>query len=169
MLALVAALAVKAAVSQVTIFSDRARVVRAADVSVDGRAAVELPLLPDSVDAASIRVEASGAEVRKVDVQHVQPDDFPADEARELLAKLEKMDDQIALNDAERGQLGAQLAALRRVTPSIRNEPLKPQPKLNARGWQEALAFAQDEEQSLRGRIREREEKRRDLGREREV
>ena len=56
MIALLAALAVKAAVSQVTIFSDRARVVRGGDVAVDGRTAVELPLLPDSVDATSIRV-----------------------------------------------------------------------------------------------------------------
>src|SRR5438876_4332012 len=169
MLALVAALAVKAAVSQVTIFSDRARVVRAADVAVDGRASVELPLLPDSVDASSIRVEASGAEVRKVDLQHVQPDDFPADEARELLAKLEKLDDQINLNDSERNELTAQLASLRRVTPQVKDEPLKQRPRLNARGWQEALSFAQDEEQSLRARIRDRQEKRRDLQRERDM
>src|SRR5256885_111235 len=93
MIALLAALAVKAAVPHVTLFSDRARVVRTADVPLAAGARVELPLLPDSVDASSIRVESTGAEVQKVDVEHVTPEEFPAAEARELLGKLDRIDD----------------------------------------------------------------------------
>src|SRR4051794_14061942 len=169
MLALLTALAVKAAVSQVTVFSDRARVQRVADVQVDGRTPVELPLLPDSVDAGSIRVEASGAEVRKVDIQHVQPDEFPVDEARQLLAQLEKLDDALALIDRERADITAQIGALGRINPVVKDEPLKPRPKLNPRGWDEALGFAQDEEQALRAKLRDRDQKRIDMVRERET
>src|SRR5438270_545125 len=86
--ALLVAAAVKAAVSQVTIFSDRARIQRTAEVEVQGRTKAELPLLPDTVFPDSIRLEATGAEVQKLDIEHVQPDEFPVTEARELLTKL---------------------------------------------------------------------------------
>src|SRR5947199_9728941 len=110
MIAIVAVLAVRAAVSQVTVYGDRARVERTAEVTLDGATRAELPLLPESVDASSIRVDASGAEVRKVDIEHVEPDEFPAGEARELLTKLEKIDDQLSLLAAEHGQLQQHLA-----------------------------------------------------------
>ena len=126
---LLAALAVKAAVSQVTIYGDRARVVRASDVDVAGKARVELPLLPDSIDAGSIRVEATGAEVQKVDIQHVEPDEFPAGEARELLGKLDQIDDRLRKLADDRGELQQHLAALRKISPAVAEEPLRPRPK----------------------------------------
>jgi hypothetical protein len=68
MLALVlAALSVNAPVSSVTVYGDRARVVRSADVALTGSIRVELPLLPIKVDPGSIRLEAAGAEVRQVE------------------------------------------------------------------------------------------------------
>ena len=168
MIALLAVVSLKAAVSQVTVYGDRARVERSADVAIDGEARVELPLLPEMVDVSSIRVEATGGEVRKVDVEHVEPDDFPAGEARELLGKLEKIDDQLALLADEHGQVEQQIAGLRRIAPAVPEEPLKPRPKLAARNWTEALAFAADEEQSLRARLRDSEQKQAALRRERE-
>jgi hypothetical protein len=168
MIGLLAALAVKAAVTQVTVYGDRARVVRAGEVAVQGTARAELPLLPDSVDTSSIRVEASGAEVRKVDIEHVEPDEFPAGEARELLAKLEALDDQGARLVDERGQVEKHLAALAKIAPAVPEEPLRPRPKLNPRSWAEALAFAQDEEQALRARLRDSELRVLELGRQRE-
>src|SRR3954465_8771921 len=134
MLALFAALAVKAAVTQVTVFGDRARVVRAAEVDVAGRTRVELPLLPDSVDSGSIRVEAEGAEVQKVDIQHVQPDEFPVGEARELLNKLDDIDDKLRKLGDDRNELQQHLNALRKITPAAPEEPLRPRPKLNPAG-----------------------------------
>src|SRR5262249_28857006 len=132
---LLIALAVKAAVSQVTIYGDRARVVRGADVDVKGATRVELPLLPDSVDAGSIRVEAEGAGVQKVDIQHVVPDEFPAGEARDLLGKLDAIDDKLRKLADDRSQLQQHLAALRKIAPAAPQEPLRPRPKLSAGGW----------------------------------
>lgn len=115
-LGFVAAAAVQWAVSQVTVFSDRARVVRTTHAAA-GK--VELPLLPDSVDPDSIRVAAAGAEVQRIDVAHVEPDAFPADEARALLVKLEKVDDRIALAAAERDDDARSLDELRRISPQL--------------------------------------------------
>ena len=180
-LALVTALAVQtaveAAVSQVTIYSDRARVVRTADLSVEGTTRAELPLLPDSVDTSSIRLEVSGAsssglargvEVQKLDIAHVEPDDFPLGEARELLGRLEKIDDQLALLADQQAELRQHLAAIRAIAPQVEDDSLKPRPKLNPRGWAEALGFAQDAEQSVKARLREAAQKSDDLRRERQ-
>ncbi|MFN2548862.1 MAG: DUF4139 domain-containing protein [Myxococcales bacterium] len=169
MLLLLAALAVKAAVSQVTIYGDRARVVRASDVEVSGRTRVELPLLPDTVDAQSIRVEAEGAEVQKVDIQHVQPDEFPVGEARQLLDKLDSVDDNLRKLADDRSELQQHLSSLRRIVPAVPSESLRPRPKLNAGGWAAALSFAQDEEQSLQARIRDAGLQMADLQRERQA
>ena len=169
--------AVKAAVSQVTIYSDRARVVRTADLSVEGTTRAELPLLPDSVDTSSIRLEVSGAsssglargvEVQKLDIAHVEPDDFPLGEARELLGRLEKIDDQLALLADQQAELRQHLAAIRAIAPQVEDDSLKPRPKLNPRGWAEALGFAQDAEQSVKARLREAAQKSDDLRRERQ-
>src|SRR5258708_3609491 len=142
LLALLAAVAVKAAVSQVTVYSDRARVVRTAEVPLQGSMRAELPLLPDTVDTGSIRLEAKGAEVQKLDIQHVQPDEFPLTEARELLAKLEAIDDQLALLADEQSGLQQHLAAIRKIEPQVKDEPLKPRPKLNPKGWAEAQGLS---------------------------
>ena len=167
-LALVAAAAVQAAVSQVTLYSDRARVVRTADLPVDGTARAELPLLPDSVDASSIRLEAKGVELQKLDIAHVEPDDFPLGEARDLLTRLEKIDDQLALLADQQAELQQHLAAIRAIAPQVKDEPLKPRPKLNPRGWAEALGFAQDQEGSTKALLRAAAQKSDDLRRERQ-
>jgi len=88
LLSLAALAAIDAPVREVTVYSDRARVVRAASLTVNGVQAVELPLLLETVDTNTLRVEAQGAEVRRVDVAFVDAKDVPADEAKALLAKL---------------------------------------------------------------------------------
>src|SRR4051812_22399296 len=109
---ILAAAALHAAVSHVTIYGDRARVERTAEVAVDESARVELPLLPDSVDPSSILLRATGAEVERIDVQHVEPDDFPADDARKVLAQLDDVDDRTRAANLEREALRAQVARL---------------------------------------------------------
>ena len=168
LIALLTALAVEAAVSQVTLYSDRARVVRTADLRVDGTARAELPLLPDSVDTSSIRLEARGVALQKLDIAHVEPDDFPLGEARTLLGQLEKIDDQLALLADQQSELAQHLAAIRSIAPQVKDEALRPLPKLNPRGWAEALGFAQDEEQAVKARLRETTQKAEDLLRERQ-
>ena len=46
----------EAPITSVTVYSDRARVVRTATLNVSGTQRVELPRLPDFVDPGSIRV-----------------------------------------------------------------------------------------------------------------
>ena len=167
-LALLAAVAVQAAVSQVTVYSDRARVTRTSEVPVDGTARVELPLLPDSVDTSSIRLEARGAEVQKLDIAHVEPDAFPLGEARELLTRLEKIDDQLLLLADQQAELQQHLAAIRAIAPKVPDEPLKPRPKLNPRGWGEALGFALDQEAATKAALRQAGQRSDDLRRERQ-
>ncbi|MCP3136456.1 mucoidy inhibitor MuiA family protein [Pyxidicoccus xibeiensis] len=106
-----------APITAVTVYSDRARVVRTATLTLSGTQRVELPRLPDLVDPESIRVEAQGAEVSSVDVRPASAPPFPRQEATKLLATLDGLDDTIARVEAERAALALQLAALRRVQP----------------------------------------------------
>ena len=77
--------AVDAPITSVTVYSDRARVVRTAQLTVSGTQRVELPTLRGTVDASSIRVEAEGAEVTRVDLRPVGPEALVPSEARKVL------------------------------------------------------------------------------------
>ncbi len=165
-----ASLPVEAPVTSVTVYSDRARVVRTAQVALSGAQKVELPLLNGTVDLSSIRVEASGGEVRRVDIGPVQDDEFAPDEARKLLTQLEKLDDDVARANAELSEQRQQVNALHRLNPTVpAGDPLKPTPKLNAAGWAAASAFSADREAKSEARARELEGRLRDLGIERSV
>lgn len=169
MTAILVAAAVQAAVSQVTVFGDRARVERTCTVALDGNTRVELPLLPDAVDPDSIRLATSGGELQRIDVQHVDPDDFPVGEARELLTQIDRADDRLQLAGSERDALRQQISALGRIAPKVQDEdPLRPRPRLNPKGWSEALAFTQAEGDRLRARARDVEQRVLDLRDERE-
>jgi len=56
--------AVQAPITSVTVYGDRARVVRATSFALTGVQTVEFPLLHGNVDPASIQVEATGAQVQ---------------------------------------------------------------------------------------------------------
>ncbi|HET9451146.1 MAG TPA: DUF4140 domain-containing protein, partial [Aggregicoccus sp.] len=85
--------AIEAPVTDVTVFSDRARVVRTARVSLSGTERLELPLLREGVDPESIRVEADGAEVLRVDIRPVSRAAFAAEPAHKVLLELERLED----------------------------------------------------------------------------
>src|SRR5690349_11631364 len=93
----IAALAVDAPVTAVTVYSDRARVTRTASLDLSGRRRVQLPIVPDSVDPASIRLEAEGADIERVEIGRISSEDYPHDRARKLLSSLEALDDRLAL------------------------------------------------------------------------
>src|SRR5205823_8467287 len=118
LLALGALLAADAPVSSVTVYSDRARVTRTATVSVSGTQKIELPLLNEKADASSIRVEAQGADVARVDIERLEDDQLPADEARKLLDQLDKLDDDLARVRAEAAAYSAPPQPLERLSPS---------------------------------------------------
>ncbi len=165
------ATAIDAPITSVTVYSDQARVVRTAQLTVSGTQRVELPTLLGAVDASSIRVEAEGAEVARVDLRPVSPDALTATEARKVLDALERLEDQLARNRAEREACSAQLTALQalRPTPAPEGERDKnPPPRLDPSGWNAATTFLLDSTGKLQARLRELETRARELELERE-
>ena len=163
------ALVVPAKVTEVTVFNDRARIVRSASVELSGPRLVELAILPDSVDPGSIRLEARHAEVRQVDLGRVDESEFPAGPAKLLLDKLEKLDDQLTVAGRERLEHLGQLGLLRKIHPQLAEaEAMKPAPKLNASGWAQSLAFIDGGLVRAQARVRELDQKVIDLSLERE-
>ncbi|WP_395810221.1 mucoidy inhibitor MuiA family protein [Archangium minus] len=169
--------AVDAPVTSVTVYSDRARVVRTARVALSGSQRVELPLLYGSVDPSSIRVEAQGAEVTRVDIRPVQSDVLPPTEARRLITELERLDVQIAQVRAEREAYTAQLSALDQVRPavSLEGEGSAPLPvkvsrqdssRLDASGWRAATDFVVETTARLQAKLREVNQREEALDRE---
>ena len=169
-LASLAVVTASAPITSVTVYSDRARVTRSAAVSVDGTARVELPLLVDGVDPSTIWVEASGAEVQRVDIAHVDAGEFPRDEARELLSKIEKLDDQLARAHGERAAAESLLKIVEQLRPvAATADNLRPLAKLNPNGWSAVFALRRDLGRSpADAAARPRREALTDLGRERE-
>ncbi|HSP81592.1 MAG TPA: DUF4139 domain-containing protein, partial [Myxococcaceae bacterium] len=150
--------AVDAPVDSVTVYSDRARVVRTARLSVSGSQRVELPLLLGAGDPSSIRVEDEGAEVVSVDLRPVDEEALPTTEARRLVAELERLEDQLAQARAEREVYAGQLAALGRVKPTASapsESDAKRPSRLDASGWSTAADFLVGSTARLQEKVRE--------------
>jgi hypothetical protein len=169
--------AVDAPVTSVTVYSDRARVVRTARVGLSGTQRVELPLLYGTVDPDSIRVEAQGAEVTRVDIRPVESEALPATEARRLVTELERLDDQLSQVRAERDAYTAQLTALGRVRPVASDESVSAAPghakgapqgpsRLDASGWRAATDFVVETTARLQAKLREVSQREEALDRE---
>jgi hypothetical protein len=152
----VLAAAVEAPITDVTVFSDRARVVRTVTLSTSGAQRIELPTLPQSVDPRGIRVEATGAELKNVELTRLEDDALPSDEAKKLIVALQQTDDELAKASGEAAALNQQIATFNRIAPMTPGgDPLKPAPKLNAAGWPAAMAFVADELAKAQLRLRE--------------
>ncbi|HEX8705315.1 MAG TPA: mucoidy inhibitor MuiA family protein [Myxococcaceae bacterium] len=161
--------AVDAPITSVTVYSDRARVVRTAQLTVSGTQRIELPALRGTVDSASIRVEAEGAEVTRVDLRTLSAEALTTTEARKVLDTLDKLDDQLSRTRAEREAASAQLSALQslRPTPNTETEPNKAlPPRLDPSGWNTATAFLVDNTTRLQARLRELDQRTEQLQRE---
>ncbi len=150
--------ATDAPITQVTVFTDQARVTRVGSTSLSGNAVFEFPPLPDLADVSSIRVEASGAEVRRVDIERVEPEKLRTSDAKAVIADLEKLDLEVSRLNEERSITAAQRDSLQRLAPQApANEPLKPPTKLNASGWLASAAFVADQLGRVQGKLRESE------------
>jgi hypothetical protein len=147
----------EAPITAVTVYSDRARVVRTATLNVSGTQRFELPRLPDLVDPDSIRVEAQGAEVSSVDVRPASAPPFPEEQARKVLGTLDTLDQSIARLEAERAAYTLQVTALRRVQPV---KPDEDEPRTTApAAWGIAAAFLVDTAAKLEQRLLELEDR----------
>jgi hypothetical protein len=157
--------AVEAPITSVTVFSDRARVTRTAAVALSGRQQVDLPLLGERVDGSSIRLDSRNAEVQTVDLRWVVGDEaFPLTEAREVLAALEAVDGDIVRARRDRN-LHAGFDLMRLLEPAVPglNAP-RPAARLSAAGWGRVTAFSRDWTEKQQARVRELDERLRDLG-----
>lgn len=162
--------ALDAPVTQVTVFTDQARVVRTAQVQVAGALTLELPVLRDTVDPGSIRVEAQGAEVRRVDIERLSPEKMRTDEAKAVIAELEKVDTELMRLNGERSVLFEQKAALERLSPTApTGDPLKAPPRLNGAGWTQSAAFATAELAKLQTKLRDGQQQLEKLGEKRDL
>lgn len=148
--------AVPAPVSQVTVFTDQARVVRQAQVSAPGT--VEFPPLPDTIDASSVRVEAQGAEVRRVDLEALTPEAFRTAEAKQVLLELDAVDTELTRLAREHQAVREHRDALSRLHPSLpANDNVRPAPKLSPQGWTAALQFQAAQLEAAQKKLRELE------------
>src|SRR5688500_7528416 len=83
--------AVDARVTDVTVFSDKAQVTRQAQVPINGVTEVELGPFFERIDPATLRVEATGAELRRAELVPTRVDGFSSAEAKTLIEALEKL------------------------------------------------------------------------------
>ncbi|MFT3839903.1 MAG: DUF4139 domain-containing protein [Myxococcaceae bacterium] len=161
--------ALSAPVTDVTVYSDRARVVRSANVTLSGAQALELPLLPQSTDVSSVRLEATGADVKRVDLSWLSEDQLPTDEAKKTLDALQAVDDQLALTNGELAAVTGQVRSLESLTPTLPPEDaLKPAAKLSSQGWDKTVAFVADQLTKLHARAETLGSKRDDLNDQRQ-
>ena len=150
--------AIDAPVTQVTVFTDQARVVRTAQVTVAGNQSLEFPPLRDTAEVASMRVEAQGAEVKRVDIERIAPEQLRTAEAKQVLTDIEKIDVEVDRLNQERAALSSQRDALLRLNPTApQGDPLKAPPKLNSGGWTQSAQFSADQLGKVQGKLREGE------------
>ncbi|MDP2270585.1 MAG: DUF4139 domain-containing protein [Archangium sp.] len=162
--------AIEAPVTQVTVFTDQARVVRTANLTITGNQTLEFPPLRDTADVASMRVEATGAQVRRVDIERIEPEKLRTEEAKQVLAEIEKVDVEIDRLNQERSALTGVRDGLLRLSPTLPpGDPLKPAPRLNASGWSQGAAFSADQLSKVQGKLREGERAQKKLVERREL
>lgn len=160
--------AVPSPISQVTVFTDQARVVRSATVAAPGM--VEFPPLPDTIDASSVRVEAQGAEVRRVDLERLTPEAFRTAEAKQLLGELDGLDTELTRLAREAQALREHRDALLRLHPALpANDNVRPAPKLSPQGWSAALQFQTAQLEAAQKKLRDVELAQRAASRRREA
>lgn len=156
--------ALDAPITQVTVFTDQARVIRSAQVRVSGTQTIEWPALRESVDVSSIRVEAQGAEVRRVDIERLEPAALRTQEAKALLSELENVTGELGRLSSEHAVLTEHQTAIERLSPTApTSEAHTPIPKLTAAGWSAASQFATDQLARVQKRRRETEAQQRKL------
>ncbi len=148
--------ALDAPVTQVTVFTNQARVVRTGQVAINGPQSIEFPPLRDAVDVSSVRVEAAGAEVKRVDIERIEPEKLRTAEAKKVLDDLDRLDTEIDRLNQEYGVLSAQRDAVQRLSPTTpTGDPLKAAPKLNSAGWTQGAQFSADQLGKLQVKLRD--------------
>ncbi|MBI5543099.1 MAG: mucoidy inhibitor MuiA family protein [Deltaproteobacteria bacterium] len=148
-------------VHQVTVFSDRARVTRQGEVTFEAAEATRLALLPPTLDVESIRLEAEGAQVKRVEVRRAGLEEFPRSEAEQLIREIEGARDSVQALEEKRQALLRERFLLQGLRPSTAPQP---DPKLGPvllepAGWKASVAFFDAREAALEKTLRGLEDK----------
>jgi uncharacterized protein (TIGR02231 family) len=162
------AVVVEAPVRDVTVFSDRARVRRRANVDMKaGIMKLRLPDLPGAVMMNTVRVECKGARVLRVETIPVQRERFSIEQVEELIDKLEKLTDQLAVLDRETGITSQELGFLQGISPKPPVDESKrvgkPAPPVQVDVWAAVLKFVEERKAVCRSELRKFSQKRREM------
>jgi hypothetical protein len=152
------AAAVEAPITQVTVFSDRARIERAGKVkSGVGVHAVRLPDLPGGTLLDTVRVDAKGAKVLRVEARPVEQARQAIGQVEGLLEQLEALGKQFTLHAARRQVRVDELAYLDGLAPKTpkAEEYRKGQPEVNPRAWLAVRGFLQTRRTALSTELRQ--------------
>lgn len=151
-------------IREVTVYSDRARVVRSGEVPLsNGQQRVRLPQIPATADPSSVRLEVQNASVARIEVRRADLGELPVGEAEKLLREIEAARDQEAALEQKRQTIAAEREMLESLRPT--SSPIldaKAQPALlETGGWRTALSFLEtraaadaDQERSLEQQLR---------------
>lgn len=111
--------ATEAPIAKVTVFSDRATVVRRGSVRMDAaNVTARLPDLPGNTLAQTVRVTAKGADVWRVEVAPVDRERVSIAQADDWLVKIDTLGDEIARIDARVAVEDFKLGLLSNITPA---------------------------------------------------
>lgn len=171
--------ALLAPITGVTVYSDRARVVRSTRLQLEaGRQRFVLPLLSTNIDATSIRIDARPApgqndvDVERVEISRVEGSELPVSETQKLLDDLDHLDIELERLSEENGAYRSQLELLGRLSPAAPPTPSvltggKPT-SLNSTGWGNVFQFLRGAMEKLHTAQSENVEKTRQLTKQRE-
>ena len=159
-------------IRKVTVYSDRARVLRSGSLAVkDGRQRIVIPSLPFALDDASVSASIAGkngARILSIEVERSFGKRANKKEAELLLAKFEALNRKFeGLND-ELAALAQEEAFLRGFTVKLRtDEKGRPLPlPLDPASWQATMTVVSDSLQSVLGRTRAKRNEQNELQKE---
>lgn len=157
---------VKSAITEVTVFPDRARVTRTASQSLlPGDYILVFDKLPADMDEESIQVGGKGAAVLKeVNVKEVRHTKIPIEELKQLAQQQKTLQEQEeALEDREE-QIEKEKTFLDRITRKLTGVTEKSEPAvLDPDKWMKLVAFHSSKLKSLDEELRTIEKKKKEL------
>lgn len=149
---------VEAPIGEVTVYSDRARIIRRARVSAKaGLDSVRLPDLSGATLLDTVRVSAKGARVVRAEARPMERERISIEQVEELLDQLEAVNDRIRSTEEKVGVERAQLELLGRIHPA---PPVAEKDRDGRRAlpvstdaWFESAGFLSKRDRATRGRI----------------
>ena len=163
-----AAVLVEAPISEVTVFSDRARVLRSVRHKLNaGNQTLRLPDLPGSVRMDTVRVGCEGGRVLRVEAVPIERERWTIEQVEGLIDQLETLTDQLSGLDSKRSVYQIELNLLAGIAP---RGPVPEQervgkgfPAIEPGMWKRVLDFLQQRREKLRATLRDMDEQRRKL------